>query len=153
MSKICRLVKSIVTDTVSLRSMWEVGAKERPQLTGVVDLHAPQSIYSVSFSHCLSLWSSRQTQTAVGAQSGSLHIGWREHLFSLSLPFSSICLLSAQFFSCWTVWEVMESETSPESEGQSGKCLRRKDGKDALGLCLSIGGLEMDFWLSVFKML
>jgi len=47
----------------------------------------------------------------------------------------------------------MESETSPESEGQSGKCLGRKDGKDALGPCLSIGGLGMHFWHCVFKML
>lgn len=81
-----------------------------------------------------------------------MHRVKREPLLSLSLslPFSSHLSPFSTVFqlldSSSALCEAMESETSPESEGQSGKCLWRKD---ALGPCLNIGELEIDCWHSV----
>ncbi len=145
-----------------LRSMWEVGAKERPQLTGIVNLHVRHMRpFWLCFSLSVSLWSSRQTQkNSWDTEQFSKHRVKGEPLLSLSLSLSlalsplflslPICLIWALFFSCLdsssALCEAMESETSPESEGQSGKCLWKKD---ALGPCFNIGELEMDCWCSV----
>ncbi len=79
-----------------LRSMWEVGAKERPQLTGIVNLHVRHMRpFWLCFSLSVSLWSSRQTQkTSWGTEQFSKHRVKGEPLLSPSLSLSRSLSLS-----------------------------------------------------------
>ncbi len=141
-----------------LRSMWEVGAKERPQLTGIVNLHVRHMRpFWLCFSLSVSLWSSRKTQkNSWGTEQFSKHRVKGEPLLSLSLSllssflfpsvsfelcFSVVWTAVQHFVKLWSLRRALSRRVSPVS-----KCLWKKD---ALGPCFNIGELEMDCWCSV----